>query len=195
MTDRVIVGALGGSFGVHGEVRLKSFCADAAAIADYAPLYTEDGRAFAQLVLTGQLKHGFSARIDGIVTKEDADALRNTTLFAERTAMPSLPDDEYYYTDLIGLTVLDGGGKTLGTVKNVMDHGAGDLLEINVPTQSETILMPFTQAVVPTVDLATRQRGAYLCPEAVPLAAKGLSRAVRYVSRKCSRHACHRIVA
>lgn len=157
MSDRVIVGALGGSFGVHGEVRLKSFCADPQAIADYTPLYTEDGRAFAQVVLTGQLKNGFSARIDGIVTKEDADALRNTTLFADRAKMPSLPDDEYYYTDLIGLSVLDTGGKVLGIVKNVMDHGAGDLLELTVHGQSETILLPFTQAIVPTVDLPSQR--------------------------------------
>ncbi len=153
MTDRVIVGSIGGSFGVHGEVRLKSFCANPQAIADYAPLYTDHGRSFAQVVLTGQIKNGFTARLDGVVTKEDADALRNSSLFAERAQMPSLPDDEYYYTDLIGLTVLDTGGVTLGTVKQVMDHGAGDLLEITVSGQSETVLLPFTQTAVPTVDL------------------------------------------
>ena len=157
MNDRVIVGAIGGAFGVQGEVRLKSFCADPQAIADYAPLYTEDGRSIAQLVLTGQLKGGFSARIDGVVSKEDADALRNVDLYADRAAMPSLPDDEYYYADLIGLTVVDTGGVTLGLVKNVMDHGAGDLLELNVAGQAETFLLPFTQANVPTVDLATRR--------------------------------------
>lgn len=153
MTDRVLVGSLGGAFGVQGEVRLKSFCAAPDAIADYAPLFTEDGRSFAQIVLTGQIKNGFSARVDGIVTKEDADALRNTSLYADRAMMPALPDDEYYYADLIGLTVLDAGGATLGTIKNVMDHGAGDLLEITVPGQAETVLLPFTQAAVPTVDL------------------------------------------
>ena len=157
MTDRVIVGAIGGSFGVHGEVRLKSFCADPQAIADYTPLYTDDGRAFAQVVLTGQLKNGFTARLDGVVTKEDADALRNIDLYAERAIMPSLPDDEYYYADLIGLTVLDTGGTTLGTVKNVMDHGAGDLLEVIVPGASDTVLLPFTQAAVPTVDLSAKR--------------------------------------
>ncbi len=155
MTDRVVVGSLGGAFGVQGEVRLKSFCADPAAIADYTPLYTEEGRAFAQVILTGQLKNGFTARLDGVVTKEDADALRNVSLFAERTVMPSLPDDEYYYADLIGLTVLDTGGATLGTVKNVMDHGAGDLLEIIAAGATDTVLLPFTAAVVPTVDLET----------------------------------------
>ncbi|WP_400086056.1 ribosome maturation factor RimM [Yoonia sp. R78084] len=157
MSDRVIVGSIGGAFGVHGEVRLKSYCADPQAIADYTPLYTEDGRSFAQVVLTGQLKNGFTARIDGVVTKEDADALRNVDLYAPRDVMPSLPDDEYYYADLMGLTVVDTGGVTLGTVKNVMDHGAGDLLEIIVPGQSETVLLPFTQAAVPTVDLSARR--------------------------------------
>lgn len=154
MTERIIVGTIGGAFGVQGEVRLKSFCSDPAAIADYAPLYTEDGKTFAQLILTGQQKNGFTARVDGIVTKEEADTLKGTALYADRSAMPTLPDDEYYYADLIGLTVLDTGGKTLGTVKNVMDHGAGDLLELNVPDTSETVLLPFTQAAVPTVDLA-----------------------------------------
>lgn len=153
MTDRVIVGSIGGAFGVQGEVRLKSFCADPAAIADYTPLYTADGRVFAQMVLTGQIKNGLTARIDGIVSKEEADALRGTSLYADRANMPPLPDDEYYYADLIGLSVLDTGGATLGTVRNVMDHGAGDLLEIAVPGQSDTVLLPFTRAVVPTVDL------------------------------------------
>ena len=154
MTDRVIVGAIAGAFGVHGEVRLKSYCADPQDIAAYTPLYTDSGRSFAQVVLTGQTNNALIARISGIVTKEDADALRNTQLYADRAVMPSLPDDEYYYTDLIGLTVRDTGGTTLGTVRNVMDHGAGDLLEVAVAGQSETVLLPFTRAAVPTVDLA-----------------------------------------
>lgn len=101
------------------------------------------------------MKNGFTARLDGVTTKEEADALRNTSLYADRSTMPSLPDDEYYYADLIGLDVLDTGGAPLGTVRNVMDHGAGDLLEIAVPGQSDTILLPFTREIIPTVDLAT----------------------------------------
>ncbi|MEM8536841.1 MAG: ribosome maturation factor RimM [Pseudomonadota bacterium] len=157
MSDRVVVGKIGGAFGVHGEVRLKSYCADPQAIADYTPLSTDDGRAFAQVILTGQTKGGFTARIDGIVTKDQADALRNAVLYADRKVMPSLPDDEYYYADLIGLTVVDTGGATLGTVKNVMDHGAGDLLEVAVAGASDTVLLPFTQAAVPTVDIAANR--------------------------------------
>ena len=154
MTDRIVVGTLGGAFGVAGEVRLKSFCAEPEAIGDYVPLTTEDGKTFPMLVLTGQLKGGFTARVQGINTKEDADALRNVSLYAERTNLPNLPDDEYYYSDLEGLTVIDTGSQVLGTIKIVVNHGAGDLLEILPTGQSETVLLPFTQANVPTVDLA-----------------------------------------
>ncbi len=153
--SRVIVGRLSGSFGVRGEVRLKSFCADPAAIADYTPLTTDAGRTFAQIVLTGQIQGGFTARLDGVITKEDADALSNTDLFADRSALPATADDEYYYADLQGLDVMDTGGVLLGRVVRVVDHGAGDLLDIAVPGQAETVLLPFTQALVPTVDLAT----------------------------------------
>ena len=153
--EKIIVGRLSGSFGVRGEVRLKSFCADLEAIADYTPLTTDTGLTFAQVVLTGQIKGGFTARLDGVVTKEDADALTNVDLYALRSALPTPADDEYYYADLEGLTVLDTGGATLGRVVRVVDHGAGDLLDIAVPGQSETVLLPFTQALVPTVDLTT----------------------------------------
>lgn len=157
MSDtRVIVGSIAGAFGVRGEVRLKSFCADPAAIADYTPLYTDRGdRSFATIVVTGQTKNALTARIDGIVSKEDADALKGTNLFAERECLPSLPDDEFYHADLIGLTVVDTGGAELGTVRAVQNHGATDLLEIHSPGARASVLLPFTRAAVPTVDLTS----------------------------------------
>lgn len=153
----IVVGRLGGAFGVNGEVRLKSFCADPAAIADYTPLTTAEGRSFATLILTGRMSGGLSARLDGVATKEQADALKGADLYADRARLPSLPDDEYYHADLIGLTVLDTGGTLLGTVKSVDNHGAGDLLEVVAPSLKDSVLVPFTLAIVPTVDLAARR--------------------------------------
>ncbi|ETA51123.2 ribosome maturation factor RimM [Ponticoccus alexandrii] len=152
-SEMVCVGAVSGAFGVHGEVRLKSFTADPGAIADYAPLSTEDGARQFDIDLQREIKGGFAARLSGVLTKEDADALKGTRLYAPRDRLPSLPDDEFYHADLIGLTVLDTGGAELGRVKAVHNHGAADLLEIQVPGQSRTVLLPFTQAAVPTVDL------------------------------------------
>lgn len=153
--DRICVGAIAGSFGVSGEVRLKSFCAIPEAIADYAPLYTETNPDGFTVTLKRPVKNGFAARLSGIKTKEQADDLRGQQLFADRDKLPSLPDDEYYHSDLIGLLVLDTGGNELGTVKDVKNHGAGDLLEVQSKGSSGTVLLPFTLAAVPTVDLAS----------------------------------------
>ena len=154
MNEKLIcVGAVMGSFGVRGEVRLKSFCADPAAIEDYSPLVTEAGESY-ELKLVRSVKGGFGARLSGVVDKEAADALRGTRLFALRDDLPSLPDDEYYHSDLIGLEVLDTGGALLGKVIAVQDFGAGDILEIAGKGLKEAALMPFTLANVPTVDLA-----------------------------------------
>jgi 16S rRNA processing protein RimM len=156
MTDRIIVGAIAGSFGVQGEVRLKSFCANPAAIADYGLLYTEDGSRSFKVKLTKAVSGGLGARLTGIATKEQADALRGVSLFADRDKLPHLPDDEYYHADLIGLTVKDPGGVLIGTVQAVHNHGAGDLLEVTGPGMKTSLLLPFTKAVVPTVDLAAK---------------------------------------
>lgn len=151
--DRVCVGAIAGAFGVRGEVRLKSFCAEPEAIASYGALGTEDGKTFT-LTLGQAVKGGFTARLSGIASKEAADALRGTRLYADRTALPSLPDDEFYHADLIGLQALDTGGAALGRVAAVLNHGAGDLLELRGGAGKAPILVPFTRAAVPTVDLA-----------------------------------------
>ena len=157
MSDRIVVGAIGGAFGVRGEVRLKSFCAEPADIAGYGPLWTEDGSRSFVVTLSGQTKGALTARLSGVLTKEAADALRGTQLFADRDALPALPDDEYYHADLIGVEVFDAGGTLLGRVKAVQNHGAGDLLEIEGPKLKSTVLLPFTLAAVPTVDLSSRR--------------------------------------
>ncbi|WP_299845894.1 ribosome maturation factor RimM [uncultured Roseovarius sp.] len=150
---RICVGAIAGAFGVRGEVRLKSFTATPEDIERYNPLYSEDGQQSFSVSLIGQTKNGFTARLSGVQTKEQADALRGVRLFVDRDRLPGLPDDEYYHADLIGLEVYDTGGTLLGRVENVLNHGASDLLEIKPATPGDTILLPFTVAAVPTVDL------------------------------------------
>lgn len=155
MSDLICVGAIAGSYGVKGEVRLKSFCAVPEDIETYTPLTSEDGTSNYMLTLGRPIKNGFTGRLSGVATKEQADALKGTRLYTTRDQLPSLPDDEYYHTDLIGLAVVDTGGTALGTVKNVLNHGAADLLELALPDTSATVLLPFTLEVVPTVDLAS----------------------------------------
>jgi len=152
--DRICVGAIAGSYGVSGEVRLKSFCADPEAIASYGPLFSEDGSRSFAVKLTRAVAGGLGARIAGIATKEQADALKGTSLYADRARLPSLPDDEFYHADLIGLAAFDTGGVLLGRVQAIHNHGAGDLVEIAGPALKQSLILPFSLAVVPTVDIA-----------------------------------------
>ena len=154
MSRRVCVGAIAGAFGVRGEVRLKSFCADPEAIGDYSPLFDEKGEQKFDVRITQGVKNGFAARLSGVMTKEQADALKGLRLYADRDKLPSLPDDEFYHADLIGLEVFDAGGERCGRVKAVQNHGAGDILELDAGPGKPAVLVPFTLAIVPTVDLA-----------------------------------------
>lgn len=153
MSDRIVVGVVTGSFGVKGEVRLKSFCATPEDIALYSPLFDAEGTQYT-VKITRPVKGGFAARLSSIRFKDQADGLRGTELFADRDLLPSLPDDEYYYSDLIGLEVRDTGGATVGKVVAVQNHGAGDIIEIRGPALKGSVLLPFTKASVPTVDLS-----------------------------------------
>ncbi|RBP90941.1 16S rRNA processing protein RimM [Rhodobacter sp. 140A] len=151
--DRVCVGAIAGAFGVKGEARLKSFCSTPEDIATYGPLWLEDGTRSFTVTLTRPVTGGMGARLTGLATKEEIDALKGATLWADRDRLPSLPDDEFYHTDLIGLPVFDAGGVQIGKVRAVQNFGAGDILEIFAPGRKTTLMLPFTRAVVPTVDL------------------------------------------
>ena len=153
----IIVGAIAGAFGTRGEIRLKSFCAVPEDIETYGTLFSEDGSKEFEITITRPVKNGFAAKIKGVRFKDQADALRGTSLHVPREKLPNLPDDEFYHSDLIGLEVFDTGGAALGHVKAVLDHGAGDILEIHSPGMKQPAMLPFTKTAVPTVDL-TAQR-------------------------------------
>lgn len=153
MTERICIGAFAGAFGVTGEVRLKSFCTNPADIAAYGALSSEDGSRQFRITLTKPVTGGFGARVAGVATREAAEALRGVSLFVDRARLPSLPDDEFYHADLVGLEVLDTGGEPLGKVIAVHNHGAGDILEISSTRHKSALLLPFTKAIVPNVDV------------------------------------------
>lgn len=154
MSDMICVGTIAGAYGVRGELRVKSYCAVPEDIETYDPLWSQKRDRNFTLAILRPVKNGFAVRITDVATKEDADALRGTDLYALRDQLPSLPDDEFYHTDLMGLEVFDTGGKLLGKVKTVQNHGADDLLELQLAGTSATTFLPFTKKDVPTVDLA-----------------------------------------
>lgn len=152
-TDELVcVGCINGAFGIRGTVRLQSFCEYPEAIADYFPLFSEDGTREFRIEIEGRTASGLSARVDGVDTREQASALKGTKLFAERSRFPELDENEYYAADLIGLTAFGASGEKLGMVKAVHNHGAGDVLEI--AGGNNTYLLEFTSETVPEVAIS-----------------------------------------
>ena len=145
--NRILVGEIGRPHGVRGLVKLRSFTADPAAIADYGPLTDEAGvRRFGITLLAEGL-----ARVEGVADRDAAARLTGTLLYAERDRLPPPDEEEYYLADLIGLRAETEAGESLGAVRAVEDHGAGAFLVLEGPPER---LVPFTRAVVPVVDLA-----------------------------------------
>ena len=151
----VLVGAIAGAHGVKGGVRLVSFTASSEDISSYGPLLTEDGR---RLVIKDLRKaaRGFTAKLEGVSSREAAEALKSTRLYVSRDALPETSEDEFYHADLLGLAVIDVCGQEAGSVIGVHDFGAGDLLEI-APEEGPSFFVPFTEQAVPVVDLAGRK--------------------------------------
>lgn len=152
MTRRIQVGVFGAPHGVRGELRLKSHTGDPTAIADYGPLSDDAGRRFELTALRPVKDDILVVQVKGVADRAAAAALTHVKLFVDRAALPQADEEEFYYADLIGLRAETQGGAIVGTVVAVHNHGAGDILEI-APDAGETLLLPFTGAVVPTVDV------------------------------------------
>lgn len=154
MSNLILVGQVGGAFGVRGEVRITAFTAEPMALLDYSPLLKADGSA--ALTLTGARpdKKGVVARAKEVGSKEAADALRGLRLYVPRERLPEPDEDEFYLTDLIGLEVRDAAGAGLGRVKSVPNFGAGDILEIAPAGGGQTWYLPFTREAVPELHIA-----------------------------------------
>jgi 16S rRNA processing protein RimM len=151
----VLVGAVTGAFGVHGEVRIKPFTAEPEGVVSYGPLYNADGR----IVLTPKswraVKEALAVVAPEVKTREEAEALRNTPLYVSRKSLPPPGDEEFYHIDLIGCRVEDEAGAAIGEVVAVQNFGAGDLLEIR-PAEGGNLYIPLTLQAVPRIDIAAR---------------------------------------
>ncbi|MHA1114414.1 MAG: ribosome maturation factor RimM [Alphaproteobacteria bacterium] len=152
MTKRVCVGAVAGSHGVRGLVRVKPFTEDPAAVAAYGPVEDEAGARRFNLAVTGRAKGVVVVRIEGIADRDAAEALKGVRLYVPRAALPEPEADDFYQSDLLGLRVETLDGQRIGRVKAVQNFGAGDLLEI-APERGPSFFLPFTRETVPEVDI------------------------------------------
>ncbi len=150
--DLLCVGAIGAARGLQGELRVKSFTADIEALGDYGPLTDETGTKTFKVKVIGQQKGMALVRIQGVNDRNAADALKGQTLYIERSRLPKTDEDEYYFSDLVGLKAELVDGAPFGEVVEAEDFGGGPFLEVATPDHGR-VLVPFTKASVPVVDI------------------------------------------
>jgi 16S rRNA processing protein RimM len=151
--DRVLIGEIGRPQGLNGEVRIRSFTAEPGAIADYGLLEDETGARRLEIESLRCTPNALTARIKGVASRDDAEALAGTKLYIPRSRLPEREEDEWYHSDLIGLSAINQDSLAVGTVIAVHNFGAGDLLEIRPASGGATLLIPFTRDTVPEVDV------------------------------------------
>ena len=157
--SRILLGVIGRPHGVRGLVRVSSHTADPADLTAYGPLTDAQGRHFV-LRWRGEGLAEISEIVGDtpvkVTDRSAAEKLTNTRLYIDRGELPEPEEDEYYLADLIGLTAVDPAGTPFGRVSAVHDYGAGASLEIE-RKPAAPLLVPFTHACVPDIDLSAGQ--------------------------------------
>jgi 16S rRNA processing protein RimM len=152
--NQVLVGVIVGAHGIKGEVKLKSFTSDPMSIGRYGPLQSSSGQQF-EISKLKAAKDDFIASLKNVNDRNEAEALKGTELFVARQKLPKLKTNETYAHDLMGLDVVLENGSKLGRLVGMPNYGAGDLLEVAVDGNSESVLIPFTNAFVPQDDFSS----------------------------------------
>ena len=166
--DLVAVGVIVSAHGIHGKVKIRSFTADPQDILSYGALLDKTGKRRFDIVINGETQNGLIAHITGIEDRNAAEALRGTELYIHRSALPETQEEEFYYSDLIGLPVQDNGGCAIGKVMAVHNFGAGDIIEISLHSTGKRELYPFTKEIFPEI---SPSRGICIAnlPEIIPV--------------------------
>ena len=152
MAAPICIARIGAAHGVRGAVKLWTFTEDPLAVKTYGPLLNKDGARSFEVATAREAKGHLVATLKGVATREEAERLNGVELYVAREKLPATSEDEYYHADLIGLAAVNAAGEPLGRVIAIHNFGAGDIIEV-APPNGATMLLPFTNAVVPTVDL------------------------------------------
>ena len=153
-SDLIVVGAIAGAHGVRGDVRVRSFTEDPESLFEFGDLLAPSGA-----ILLTPKSYRPSKSIFIVVpasprSKEEWDEMKGTELLVPRTVLPEPEEDTFYIDDLVGLHAYDEAGVSLGSVHAVLNHGAGDLIELRGGASGQGVLIPMTVEDVPMIDLA-----------------------------------------
>lgn len=152
----ILLGAIAGAHGIRGEVVVRTFTGAPEDIARYGALVDAKGGAPLELKIVRVTDKGVVARVKGVSDRNGAEALKGRQLYVARDQLPATEEGEFYHEDLVGLTAVAADGTVIGRVAAVLNFGAGDILDVVLKDRGKSELVPFTNAFVPSIDLASR---------------------------------------
>ena len=156
LPNRLRVAKILGIHGLRGTVKLQVYTVNPHDILTYGTLSSRDGKHQFKVVLKSASKGHWLASLEGVTNRTLAEPLVGIDLFIDRSALPPPDEDEYYETDLVNLRVENTDGQTIGLVRGLHDFGAGMLLDLRLSAEwgGRDLMVPFTRACVPVIDLA-----------------------------------------
>jgi 16S rRNA processing protein RimM len=152
--DKVLLGLVNGLFGVKGWVKVYSYTRPRIKIIEYQhwylgndfdqPMRIEEGRS---------QKGGVVVKLEGIEDRDAAVALLDSKIWIASEQLTPLPNNEYYWYQLIGLDVLDTENKPLGSVKDLIETGANDVMIVRGEGKTEHLIPYIHEQVIKSIDL------------------------------------------
>jgi 16S rRNA processing protein RimM len=155
--DLVLMGYVRGAFGVRGWVKIHTDTESADSLFDYPVWWLgRDGQWSSYRFEDGLVQpKSLAAKLEGVDSRELAEAMRGMQIAIPRSEFPETAEDEYYWSDLIGLDVVDKDGQRFGQVAELMETGANDVLVVREGKREW--LIPFVGQFVLDVDLAAKR--------------------------------------
>jgi len=150
--NRICIGVVTGPHGLKGQVKIKSYTAEPKDVAAYGPVTNKGGEQSFEIRIISSSKKGLVAELSGVNDRNAAEAIQGTELYVPRDNLPELEEDEFYYSDLIGLPVEHVDGRAIGIVTMVDNYGAGEVMEVELK-DGGTEMFLMSRDVVPVIDL------------------------------------------
>lgn len=149
----VCLGEIVAAHGIKGHVKIKTYTANPVDIGAYGVMKDAKGKEYVLSNVRIATPNSAIAFVKGVTDRNQAETLRGTELFIERTQLPEPTDDEYYHEDLIDLTVQDEQGKLYGTVLGIQNFGAGEFFDIKSDEHNKIITLPFNEEAVLDINI------------------------------------------
>ena len=148
------VAVITSAHGLNGEIYLISYVSDYLSLKYYSPLTDKEKEYY----ITSIRPHGkkIIAKIKNINSRTEAELLKNTPLFTDKSKFPSLNSEEFFSNDLKNMKVILEDETEYGTIKDCYNFGAGEIVEITLRDSSKTILLPFNKDCFPTINKANK---------------------------------------